>query len=49
MLWKTVLTNSESEIIEGMFVDDIKLSNKSKRKLHHRSNVHVLSVMFLGE
>lgn len=41
------LTNPESEVVEGVFVDDVQFPNESKGKLHHRANVHVLSVMFL--
>lgn len=44
-----VLTDSESEVVEGVFVDDIQLPHKSKGKLHHGADVHVLSVMFLRE
>lgn len=41
------LTNSEFEVIEGVFVDNIQLSHQSKCKLYHGPNVHVLPVMFL--
>lgn len=49
VLWRNVLTDSESEVVEGVFVDDIQLPNKSKGKFHHGADVHVLSVMFLRE
>lgn len=42
-----VLTDSQLEIIEGMFVDDIELSHQGEGELHHGTDVHVLSVMFL--
>lgn len=45
MSWRP--TDSESEVVEGVFVDDVQLPHKSKGKLHHGANVHVLSVMFL--
>lgn len=43
------LTNSELEVIEGVFVDNIQLSHQSKRKLYHGSYVHILPVMLLQE
>ena len=40
-----MLTNSEFEVVEGMLVNDVKLAHQGKGKLHHGTNVHVLSVI----
>lgn len=47
IIGKNVLTNSESEVVEGVFVDDVKLPNQSKGKFHHSAYVHVLPVVLL--
>lgn len=47
MLRGRALTDPQSEVIKRVLVDDIQLPNKSKCKLHHCANVHVLSVVFL--
>lgn len=47
--WLTAnaLTDPEPEVVEGVLVDDVQLPHKGEGELHHRADVHVLSVMFL--
>ncbi len=44
-LW---LTNSEFEVIEGVFVDNIQFPHQGECKLYHGPYVHVLPVVLLG-
>ena len=46
--FRVSLTNSEFEVIEGVFVDNIQLPHQGECKLHHGPYVHVLPVMLLG-
>lgn len=41
------LTDSELEVVERVFIDDVQLPHQGKCKFYHGPDVHVLPVVFL--
>lgn len=46
---RTVLTDPQPEVVEGVLVDDVELPHQREGELHHGADVHVLSVVFLRD